>query len=447
MPTMHKPETSPKQFTFQEPSRVTVWGSLILFSVIILCLRIHTYHEPLERDLATYSVMAREMHHGRLLYSDLWDHKPPAIHLTYFLAQSIAGFGSGSVYLLGASAAIVTLFGIYFAASAGGMGNWVGLLAAAFWTATSSDLFLGANQPNSEVFINACLVWAFAFFLRTDERAPGSRCSILIGLLLALASLYKQLTVVNALAFAGVYFLYPSREKDLSVTIRKLTDLALMTFIGFIVWGFVFWYFSKSGRFQDFWNTVFVFNQSYSGNLSQNLLASLNPNLLMPRGMLAVIPLVLLTVLYFAVHDWKKPARACLFLAAYAIATQISIALPGKFYTHYYQLWLPVVAIGGAWAIAKLFECINLEQANLFRISGINVLAFLIFMQVPNFKMSADSWARAKTGYGDVFVESDRLGEILNQILLPNETFYEWGAETTLYFSSGRRPPTGIFYY
>ena len=93
-------------------------AALVLASfALLLCVqRLHTYNEPLERDLSTYAVIADSLLDGRALYSDLWDHKPPAIHLTYAAAQMIAGYGPASVYLLWVTAATATLLGVYFAA-------------------------------------------------------------------------------------------------------------------------------------------------------------------------------------------------------------------------------------------------------------------------------------------------------------------------------------------
>ncbi len=68
---------------------------LMLLAGVIAVARLHTYHEPMERDLATYLLIGREMLNGRELYSDLWNHKPPAIHATYAAAVAIAGPGPG----------------------------------------------------------------------------------------------------------------------------------------------------------------------------------------------------------------------------------------------------------------------------------------------------------------------------------------------------------------
>ncbi len=134
---------------------------LSLLAVVTVVARLHTYGEPLERDLATYAVIRHELRQGRTLYSDLWDHKPPAIHVTYAAAEGLAGFGPGSVYLLGVLAALATLVGVFWAGKTRRLGPVTGLWAAAFWTVAAGDLTLQGNQPNTEVFLNACLIWAF----------------------------------------------------------------------------------------------------------------------------------------------------------------------------------------------------------------------------------------------------------------------------------------------
>lgn len=98
------------------------WASrLVLYvvcAVIILGLRHKSVHEPLERDHATYAVIAHELLEGRQLYSDLWDNKPPGIFWTYAGAELVFGYGEGTVFVLGLLAAIATVPAVERAASA-----------------------------------------------------------------------------------------------------------------------------------------------------------------------------------------------------------------------------------------------------------------------------------------------------------------------------------------
>src|SRR5580692_7464397 len=141
---------SAKPFPLFRPAPTPSWvacAGLFTLSLLIGLERFHTYREPLERDISTYAVVAQGLLSGRSLYSDLWDHKPPAIHFIYAMAEAVGGYGAFSIYLLNVLAAVATLFGVYRAGSAiGGMGG--GLWAGVFWALISGDAHLGANQRN-----------------------------------------------------------------------------------------------------------------------------------------------------------------------------------------------------------------------------------------------------------------------------------------------------------
>ena len=85
---------------------------LVALAVLIAALRLHTYNEPFERDITSHAVIAHEMLAGRPLYSDLWDSKPPAIFVTYALADALVGYGPAEVYFIGVAAAVITLLGL-----------------------------------------------------------------------------------------------------------------------------------------------------------------------------------------------------------------------------------------------------------------------------------------------------------------------------------------------
>lgn len=71
-------------------------------------------------------------------------------------------------------------------------------------------------------------------------------------------------------------------------------------------------------------------------------------------------------------------------------------------------------------------------------------IIILLYHHLPLYKLSSEEWSNKK--YGNLFVVSRNLGLEINKLLKPDETFYEWGAETGLYFDSQRRPPTGVFF-
>src|SRR5713101_7053484 len=145
----------------------------LLFLLGLACFislaRLHTYEEPVEHDITTAAVIANEMRAGRQYYSDVWENKPPAVHISNLFAQYLFGYGRGSIYALNVGLSIITLLGVYVAAPSSGMGRAAGLLAAVFWTLSSGDLDLQANQPNLEAFMNGPIIWAFALLVRGEK--------------------------------------------------------------------------------------------------------------------------------------------------------------------------------------------------------------------------------------------------------------------------------------
>jgi len=165
-----------------------VVAALAGLCALIFLLRLHTYNEPLERDLTTYAVIAHEMLSGKNLYSELWDHKPPAIHVTYAAAECIAGYGRNSIFLMNVVAAMAAVVACYFAGAAGGRGPVAGLVAATLWTLVSGDPSIEGNQPNTEVFLNVLLTTAFVILVQAGKRRIGFGRAALLGALFTIAS-------------------------------------------------------------------------------------------------------------------------------------------------------------------------------------------------------------------------------------------------------------------
>jgi len=264
--TSHSPKTDIK------PAATVKWRYLYILILLIFCsiiaiMRLHTYDEPVERDIGNHAVIGHEILHGRNLYSDLWDSKPPAIFVTYAIADALVGYGPGSVYFIGVAAAIITLFGVYWAGSAHG-GIPGGLCAAAFWTFICSDLWLWANQPNTEVGMNACLVWAFALIVRANTKKLQIWRWLVIGVLFAIATLYKPVAITFAAFLSFFYLLVNIRSSSDRKT--AFFQICLVAAAGAAVWGAVFAYFAVTDRFSVFYDTIFKYGRWYAKSTRKN---------------------------------------------------------------------------------------------------------------------------------------------------------------------------------
>jgi 4-amino-4-deoxy-L-arabinose transferase-like glycosyltransferase len=414
-------------------------AALLGLCALIFFLRLHTYEEPLERDLTTYAVIAHEMLNGKTLYTDLWDHKPPAIYVTYAAAELIAGYGRDAIFLMNVSAGFATLLACYFAGSAAGGGRLGGLIAATLWVLASGDLAIEGNQPNTEVFLNAVLTWGFAILMRAEKPNLGLRAAVLTGLFFAIASLYKHVAVVEAALLALAYFAWPTAGSRK----QALANVAVIAGIGAVAWGLVFTYFAAQGRGNAFTEAVFTYNGYYSGSIWQNLGHVLSWPRVSADVLAALVPLAILSLGATILGLIFGPRRPWIFLLTFAIATHIAVLLPGRFFPHYYQLWLPPLAIGTGWAVALLKRILPASLSHLsYGVAGV-ACAVLIALELPYYRLSAADWSAQK--YGNIFLETDKLAYKIDNLLSPGETFYEWGNESGFCFSSRHRPSSGVF--
>jgi hypothetical protein len=416
---------------------------LALAGLLIVLERCHTYSEPLERDITTYAVIGEELLRGRVLYSNLWDHKPPAIHLTYALAEALAGEGPLAVFLLNVLTALATLAGIYQAGKILG-GRAGGLWAAVIWAVVSGDLYLQANQPNEEAFLNVFQTWIFMLLLSASPKTLEPRRWVLIGILTAVASFYKPFTLLEA-ALTVVYFFLNWAPIYRSTVLRQFA-VAYSCFV--VSWaGLLGWFYLK-GSLGDFWDAVFTYNLYYQGYHDFSIWDFIRDISGQALGFSTLGWLFLLFALgcggaYLGGRN-KEGKGPWLLWGTFLIAAELEILSTGRFFAHYDQLLLPPLILGAAGGIILLGERIGRKRWKC--LPGAALLAFLIFHEASFYRLTAGEWADRKYSDGPVFAQATQLGYELDGMLKPGETFYEWGNETELYFAARRPPPSGIFY-
>ena len=428
-------------------NRRFLWKPIIfcIFCGLILLMRLHTFNEPFERDIASHSVIGQELLNGRMLYSDLWDSKPPAIFITYALFNFIFSMSSFAVYMLGISMAILTMFGIYQAGEAIGS-KQAGFWAAGIWTILCSDLWLWANQPNIEVCINAGLVWAFVLIIKADDSKWQPIRWICVGLLFSAATLYKPVAITFAFFFAAAFIL--SAGGGIKGKVNAGLKVSIVAAAGAAVWFAVFGYFAATGRFDVFYDTIIkyggYYTESRGGSLLGNIVEGFSEKRFFARPMKSLWSPLLLAVIGIIAGLIHSERRKRVLLLAFLIASPFAVALPGRFYPHYYQLWLVPVCVGFGWAIVSLLPAKS-SMNNLFGIIAGVICAYVaIFSVIPQYQYSPDKWTTLK--YGPQFVENKKTAEFIGQILKPDDVLFVWGINPELYFWTKHSPPTGVIW-
>jgi hypothetical protein len=297
------------------------------------------------------------------------------------------------------------------------------------------------------------VVWAFALLVRAAG-PPRVWRVLAIGGLFALASLYKPVAVAPAalLGLAHVVAPWPGYSRR-----RAFVDVVLIGAVGATAWLATGAYFAARGHFTDFYQAVFAYNQFYSSqywsdnntltsqSLMGNLLDSVIPDQFSPKFLSLATTLAVFAAVGAVYGAISGPRRPWLLLFGLGIGTHLAVALPGQWRPHYYQLWLPLLAVGAGWAAATppapgVPRIVRWVPSAAAGAAGILLFA----QQVPLYEVPAEAWSRLK--YGDAVVMEQKLGRELGALLAPGETFYEWGADTGLYFESRHSPPSGAFY-
>ncbi|MGH7179567.1 MAG: ArnT family glycosyltransferase, partial [Tepidisphaeraceae bacterium] len=421
-----------------------VIAALLALSLAIALARFRFIHDPPEWDLAMYSLIGGEMVHGAKLYADFWDMKPPGIFAGFMVAEWLTRSHAWSAYLVSVTSAIATLLGVYFAAAR--FGKTAGLWGAGFWGAVSLHPALYSYLPNTEAPINALVACGFAIWLWRADSIPGA---ILAGAMFALASLFKQVSVAPALAIAAAAIIVPPRD---TTRRRALGMSVLMLAMVPLAWLLVGGYFAATSRGDLFFQTNFVYPRYYGGNVARNLLEGLRPRRLLPPSLRAVMPLVLLSMtglLCGLLRSLRAPSRQTSFRDASLIAlfagTYIAVAAPGKFFGHYYQLWMVPFCIAAAWGAQVFCELPNPRVRRLTSLIAPLALAGLVIEQTHWFTFSPRQRVSQSHGVG-LFVNTLDVGEEIRGMLRADETMFLWCTEPQVYVLAGKRPVAAVLW-
>jgi hypothetical protein len=141
----------------------------LLLALLTWWLRAPLHHMPLERDEGAYAIIAARLLAGDSLYADLFDHKPPLVHLVYALAAAapadpvVAVRALATLYLLVTGVALLTLAWRLY-------GRLAALIVLALLLAYGSSWRFQGLSFNSEAVLSlpatlGCL-WAVAALLR-----------------------------------------------------------------------------------------------------------------------------------------------------------------------------------------------------------------------------------------------------------------------------------------
>jgi hypothetical protein len=406
------------------------WG-LAFLGLVLAAEKIATYGEPIERDIATYAVIGHEIGQGKTLYSDLWEVKPPGVHLTYALFEKCFGENDRAILVMNFIFCGLTLVGVFLAASVHASGWRAGLCGALFWAILSGDLNLQADQPNTELFINAIWAWAFALWLRPGWKFSGVGTGIMFGL----AAVFKPLGLIP-LAVWCLLFCVPGLREEKGWWNRVLKAWFGVTVVGICFLAWMKW----MGILGDYWAQGvayerFLLLQQAPQAVSTSWLEKL------PVGFGGIACLAILGLVGWW-RSRRSNTREYLLGFGFLGASAVGVVANRFYFPHYFQLCLVPLIVLGAWGAMDLAE-----KLQGWRRWAMPVLVSVLLMahEAPFYRLSPEEWAARKYPH-DALAEVKHLGLWLGRVVDPKETIYLWGFYPQVYFYSQREPATAFVY-
>lgn len=425
----------------------------ILSVVVFICALIfifnsglHSLEEPLERDLTTYGYIGHALLSGEHLYSELWDHKPPGIHIAYAVSELIWGYGQISITFMWIVVTILSSFLIYLILRK--ISGWpAALLGISFWVLSSNSVHLQANQPNTEIFLNFFTL--FAIWALVQSAKPQGQYLHIAGWAMGLSTMFKPITIFLIVPML-LYLILVARRSPEGKNIKEYLRTSI-TFLYSIpvLWFSMLGYALLSGQFQAYWDILFIYNGQYSGNSLLNIWAFFsNPSFLFSQSLYGVWALVLMSYVWiFIGSQAKRISVPHIFFISIIVGILFEIGSIGRNFSHYFQVLLPIIAINAALLVVFIFEEWRVGKMQRWLLAGaltLLALGTLIDHQVAFFRLSPIQVSHEK--YRKQFIDAWEMGLEIKAMTNPDELIYYWGSESGVYYYSQRQSASGIFY-
>jgi len=302
---------------------------LLLVLLAFFLMRLPSLFEPLwYGDEGIYQVLGRAMMNGRILYSGIWDNKPPLLYLIYGLVNADQFIIRLLSYFLGA----ISVYGVFLLSREFFSQNWIRNLTTALFAILFAIPATEANIGNAENFFLVFLICSALIIVRStriESREKKRKQLFFAGLLLGAAFLIKTVTLLDATAFF-LFLLWISlpknlfpRPSELSKALRQQQPLLLGFILPFIA---VAIYFLLVGSLQAFISASFTNNVSYVGYKNFFLI---------PHGLLITKVVLLVGFTLFIFLRRTHFSQPALFIMLWFAFSFFNVFFSQRAYTHY----------------------------------------------------------------------------------------------------------------
>jgi 4-amino-4-deoxy-L-arabinose transferase-like glycosyltransferase len=401
--------------------------------LVIVAVRAFLLDLPLERDEGEYAYIGWRLAHAEIPYLDWFNQKPPAVFWIYRAALALPGDPVVGIRAIAALFSAMTSVALFYLVR-----PFLGLGAAAFAALLlgllSADPMLQGPIANTEIFMLPAVVAGAALFLRVVARSEAAALpSLGIGVLLGVATAFKQVAGINAIFFVLI-FPYLTRADDRWRQLAKFSSW--MALGGLAVWVPLFGWFLLHGAFREALDAILLHNLDYASvvPLSHRLDNFADTARILAASQGAAWVLAGLGLAKLSRSEDRTPA---FFFLGWTAASAIGVSFSGHFFPHYFQQLLPPIAVAAAALLPRAPIWKNASRG--FATISIGVLALGPLLAVTtSFWSISPAEATQRIYPGNPFEAMPLIGAELAEITEPDDFVFVFGADPEILFYAQR---------
>ncbi len=426
-----------KLLTHLEKSR-QLWF-LLFISFLFFLLRLPSLIEPYwYGDEGIYEVIGMALNHGSMLYSQIWDNKPPLLYTLYAFAQGDQFTIRAYSILAGVLSTII----FYYLSKALLRSPRIARITTVVYLLLFATPLIEGNMANAENFMPLFILPAALLIYKSLE-IRKKRHLLLIhfcaGILLGLSFLFKTIALFDFAAF--FVFILLSQTGSYKKSTKKLAMYALGFFLPLFLTTV---YFFTKGTLNAFIQATFFSNIGYVGYENKFII---------DQGLLVIK--ILLLFIAVACAFWKKkamPTRVS-FVFLWFFFCSFSALFSGRLWTHYLLVVVPATTL----LIGLLFDK-TIIKARPF---VLGFLVIVLYVSIAFFKINPGSIGRVFLYYQNfaLFITSNKstvsyqeyfdkkvtrdyeVAHFIASKTKPGEIIFVWGNNPQIYVLSKTLPP------
>ncbi|HSW98019.1 MAG TPA: glycosyltransferase family 39 protein [Candidatus Saccharimonadales bacterium] len=317
------------KFLTKLEKNIEVWFLLII-SFVFFLLRLPSLFEPLwYGDEGIYEVIGIGLNHGRLLYRDIWDNKPPLLYVLYAIVQSDQPVIRFVSLLFGLASVIL----FYFLVKKLFLKSRTLYVSTSIFTFLLAIPLLEGNIANAENFIMPLILGSGLLIINLQKNHTKNGNFFILfcsGLLLGLAFLFKVVAIFDLAAFTLFLIV---QIKTINIKQMKIIFFELIPlYVGVIIPVLItLLFFALHHALPDFIHSAFLSNVGYVSYGNQFHILGVQ----IPQGLL-LLKLIILG-LFCAVLFTKraKISPTTQFILLWLAFSIFSALFSQRPYTHY----------------------------------------------------------------------------------------------------------------